>query len=158
MVTRVFIHGLESSNQGTKSVFFREKYPDMIIPHLTGELPRRMEQLQEALRGKSAIRLVGSSFGGLMGALFAMANETRVDKLILLAPAIHMLESVPYDLKRLSVHTWIYHGKRDEVISLEDVERAAQRYFTNFTLQRVDDDHFLHNSFHTIDWHSLLAQ
>ena len=30
-VTRVFIHGLESSSRGTKGVFFRDRYPDMII-------------------------------------------------------------------------------------------------------------------------------
>jgi pimeloyl-ACP methyl ester carboxylesterase len=157
MLTRVFIHGLESSNKGTKAVFFKERYPDMIIPHFTGELPERMTKLEEWLEGKSGIRLVGSSFGGLMGTLFAMANEGRVDKLILLAPAIHMLESVPYDRKKLSLRTWIYHGRRDEVIPLDKVERAARRYFTNFTFQRVDDDHFLHRSFNTIDWHSLLG-
>ena len=28
MMTKIFIHGLESSNQGTKSLFFRKKYPD----------------------------------------------------------------------------------------------------------------------------------
>ena len=157
MASRIFVHGLESSNKGTKSVFFKERYPDMIIPHFTGELSERMEKLKDVLEGAEAIRLVGSSFGGLMGTLFAMSNESRVDKLILLAPAIHMLESVPYDLKKLSLHTWIYHGNRDEVIPLREVERVAGKYFSNFTFQRVDDDHFLHRSFNTIDWHSLLA-
>ena len=33
--TRVFIHGLESTSQGTKGVYFRERYPDMIINDYT---------------------------------------------------------------------------------------------------------------------------
>ena len=71
MSVRIFIHGLESSNQGTKSIYFRERYPDMIIPHFTGDLKERLDKLGEILSGKSDIRLVGSSFGGLMASLFA---------------------------------------------------------------------------------------
>ncbi|MBW2205163.1 MAG: hypothetical protein JRF52_14135 [Deltaproteobacteria bacterium] len=77
MTHRIFIHGLESSNKGTKAVFFREKYPHMIIPTFTGNLPERMEKLNRILSDKSDIRIVGSSFGGLMAALFAM--ERRMD-------------------------------------------------------------------------------
>ena len=87
MSFKIFIHGLESSNKGTKSVFFKERFPEMIIPHFTGDLQERMGNLDEILEDKSGIRLVGSSFGGLMAAIFAMENEPRVDKLILLAPA-----------------------------------------------------------------------
>ena len=86
---RIFIHGLESSNQGTKSIFFREKFPDMIIPTFTGDLQERMKQLNGVLSGKKKLRLVGSSFGGLMASLFAMENQTFVDKMVLLAPALH---------------------------------------------------------------------
>ncbi len=44
---KIFIHGWESSNQGTKSIFFRERYPDMIIPNFTGNLEQRMEKLDD---------------------------------------------------------------------------------------------------------------
>ena len=60
MPVRIFIHGLESSNRGTKSVYFREKYPGMIIPTFAGNLQERMKQLRKALAGKTDIRLVGS--------------------------------------------------------------------------------------------------
>ena len=63
MVTRIFLHGLESSNQGTKSVFFRENFPDIIIPHFTGDLQQRMARLNEVLSARSEIIMVGSSFG-----------------------------------------------------------------------------------------------
>ncbi|MCP4669532.1 MAG: alpha/beta hydrolase [Deltaproteobacteria bacterium] len=157
MPARIFIHGLESSNKGTKSVFFRDIFPDMIIPHFTGDLWERMEKLGTVLSGKSNIRLVGSSFGGLMAALFAIENESRVEKLILLAPAIHMMETSTYTIKKISVPVHIYHGKNDGVIPLDQVERAAGETFLNLSFHAPDDDHFLHKTFKTIDWVGLLG-
>ncbi|MEE9612091.1 MAG: YqiA/YcfP family alpha/beta fold hydrolase, partial [Desulfatiglandales bacterium] len=103
MSFKIFIHGLESSNKGTKSVFFKQKFPDMIIPHFTGDLQERMGRLNEMLEGESGIRLVGSSFGGLMATIFAMENGPRVDKMILLAPAINLMESTHYHEKKISL-------------------------------------------------------
>ena len=156
MPVRIFIHGLESSNQGTKSVFFRERYPDMIIPHFTGELQKRMEKLREVLSDKSDIMLVGSSFGGLMASLFAMENESKVKKMILLAPAINLIRFVHQNNRIISVPVCIYHGTYDNVIPLAEVEPIAKKTFKNLSLSVVDDDHFLHNTFKTIDWDSLL--
>jgi len=153
---RIFIHGLESSNLGTKSVFFRERFPDMIIPNFIGDLPERMEKLNEVLSGRSEIRMVGSSFGGLMASIFTMGNEPMVDRLILLAPAINMIELADYQLKEISVPVLIYHGTKDNVIPLQSVEQAAEKYFRDLTFNKVDDDHFLHNTFKTIDWDTLL--
>ena len=157
MSVRIFIHGLESSNQGTKAVFFKRKFPDMIIPNFPGNLQERMEKLNEILSEKSGIRLVGSSFGGLMASVFAMENERRVERLILLAPALNLMEFADYQEKEISVPVWIYHGKDDEVIPLKVVERVAKKSFRNLTFHVVDDDHFLHKTFKTIDWHGLLG-
>ena len=154
---RIFIHGLESSNQGTKGVFFKEKFPDMIIPNFPGSLQERMEKLQGILAGKSGIRMVGSSFGGLMAAIFAAEHENRVDKLILLAPALNLMEFSDYHEKKISVPVWMYHGRHDEVISLEAVEGIAKKIFPNLSFHAVDDDHYLHKSFKAIDWESLLS-
>ncbi|MFH1124897.1 MAG: alpha/beta fold hydrolase, partial [Pseudomonadota bacterium] len=149
--------GLESSNQGTKSVFFRERYPDMIIPHFKGSLQERMEELDRVLSDQSAIVLVGSSFGGLMGAIFAMEHESRVKKLVLLAPAINLLDATSYHQKRISVPAWIYHGRNDDVIPLKAVQEVAAKVFADLSFQVVDDDHFLHKTFKTLDWDSLLS-
>lgn len=157
MSVRIFIHGLESSNQGTKAVFFKRKFPDMIIPNFPGNLQERMEKLNEILSEKSGIRLVGSSFGGLMASVFAMENERRVERLILLAPALNLMEFADYQEKEIFVPVWIYHGKDDEVIPLKVVERVAKKSFRNLTFHIVDDDHFLHKTFKTIDWHGLLG-
>lgn len=156
-VCRIFIHGLEGSNKGTKSVFFREKFPDMILPTFTGTLPERLSKLDDVLSGKSDIRIVGSSFGGLMGALFAMENEKRVKNLILLAPAIHIIRSAPVKPRKISLPVSIYHGTKDEVIPFEEVEKAAGDFFTNLAFHKVQDDHFLHGTFKTIHWEGLLA-
>ena len=157
MSYKIFIHGLESSNKGTKSVFFKERFPDMIIPYFTGDLQERMGKLDEILEDKSGIRLVGSSVGGLMAAIFAMENEPRVDKLILLAPAINLMESTQYQEKKIAVPVWIFHGKNDDVIPLKDVETAAKRMFMNLSFHTEDDDHFLHKTFKSIDWDKLLS-
>jgi alpha-beta hydrolase superfamily lysophospholipase len=149
---RIFIHGLESDNKGIKSIFFREHYPDMIIPHFVGELSERMKKLEEVLASYTDITLVGSSFGGLMASLFTMKNEPRVNKLILLAPAINMMELSDYRLIEISTPVSIYHGTRDDVIHLEAVEPIAKKYFRNLTFNKVEDDHFLRNTFPNIDW------
>ncbi len=155
---KIFIHGLESSNQGAKAIYFRGHFPDMVIPHFTGELSERMGRLKDILRGKSGIILVGSSFGGLMASLFAMEDESRVDRLILLAPAINYLESSGYVTKRITTPVRIYHGTRDDVIPLGSAEDAAEKYFSSLIFNRVDDDHFLAGTFEKIDWAMLLEE
>lgn len=154
---RIFLHGLESSNQGTKSIFFRERYPDMVIPSFTGGLKERMEKLEMLLSDKSDIRFVGSSFGGLMATIFVMEHEARVNKMILLAPAINMTLFLPHMDRKVSRPVWVYHGRDDQVIPLAEVERAAKKIFPNLTFNAVDDDHFLHRTFKTIEWDDLLA-
>ena len=157
MSAKIFIHGLESGNQGTKSVFFRERYPDMIIPDFTGDLQKRMEKLNTILLDKSDIILVGSSFGGLMASLFALENEPSIKTMVLLAPAINLAEFAPQKNKKISVPVQVYLGRRDEVIPLAEVEPVVRRTFTDLTLNIVSDDHFLHNTFTTINWEALLA-
>jgi pimeloyl-ACP methyl ester carboxylesterase len=155
--TRIFIHGLESGNQGTKSVYFRGRYPDMIIPHFTGDLDERMENLATALEGKSDVRVVGSSFGGLMAALFALGAPERAHSLVLLAPALNLMDSSMIDGRSIDRPVRVWHGTRDAVIPLDRVRPIAETLFTRLTFHAVDDDHFLHNTFKGIDWDTLLA-
>jgi pimeloyl-ACP methyl ester carboxylesterase len=130
----------------------------MVIPCFTGELPARMDKLNGILEGMSNITMVGSSFGGLMASLFAMEEEARIKRLILLAPALNFIDRSGYRTKKLSLPAWIFHGTKDDVIPLPSVEDAAERYFTNLTFNRVDDDHFLHRTFQTIDWPGFLTE
>ncbi len=157
MSLRIFIHGLESNNQGTKAIYFREKFPGMLTPNFPGPMDERMARLREIVSGQNGILLVGSSFGGLMASIFAMENEPSVSKLILLAPAINLMEFTPYRERKTLMPVHIYHGRQDEVIPISDVEEVARQVFSTLTFHAVDDDHYLHKTFNTIDWDSLLT-
>lgn len=157
MVYRIFLHGLESSNQGPKATYFRRRFPDMVTPHFTGPLEARMESLYRLTEDQSGMIIVGSSFGGLMGAIYAMESEERVRRLILLAPAINLPEFQPFRDRILGLPVWVFHGFRDEVIPLEAVRPVAEACFTDLDFREVDDDHVLHNTFETIEWERLLS-
>jgi len=154
---RVFIHGLESSSQGTKAVYFREKFPDMLIEDYTGLLEERMARLRGLLAGKKDLLVVGSSFGGLMAAIYTCENEGSVTRLILLAPALDLPYFSPFTKKRLAIPVWIYHGKEDDVVPPAPVERIARKVFSNLSYHLVDDDHSLHRTFPLMDWDRLLT-
>ncbi|MFH1489533.1 MAG: alpha/beta hydrolase, partial [Pseudomonadota bacterium] len=73
------------------------------------------------------------------------------------APALNLLEHAPGEEKEISIPVWVYHGENDAVIPLKEVETVAGRIFTNLLFHRVDDDHFLHKTFKTIDWDGFLS-
>jgi pimeloyl-ACP methyl ester carboxylesterase len=154
--TRVFIHGLESSSQGTKGAFFRARFPDMIMEDYSGLFHQRMEQLENFLTAKNDLILVGSSFGGLMAASYADLHEERIKKLILLAPALHLDMYKPHMSKKLHVPVDIFHGSRDEVVPLAAVRKIAEQVFADCTFRVLEDDHSLHDTFSELDWDTLL--
>jgi len=156
--TRVFIHGLESTSQGTKGLYFRERYPEMIIEDYTGALEVRMEKLEAVLAGKDKLILVGSSFGGLMAAIYACRHPAKVRRLILLAPAINLEEFEPYAGQALALPVHLYHGRRDDVVPPGEVRAVAERTFRNLTYCFVEDDHSLHDTFQAIPWEELLKK
>ena len=155
--TRVFIHGLESSSQGTKGSFFKEKFPDMIACDFTGAFEERMDKLNNILAGKGDLILVGSSYGGMMACEFSCRMPEKIKKLILLAPALnHMPHEICLDMK-LNFPITIYHGNRDNVIPPGEVYEIARKLFTNLSYHLVPDDHSLHSTFVGLDWDSLLS-
>jgi len=156
MATRVFIHGLESTSKGSKGVFFRERYGDMIIEDFHGTLEQRMDKLNSLLSKKSSLIMVGSSYGGLMAAIYAFNNQERVKKLILLAPTLVFEEFEPYSKKRIDTAVIIYHGEGDDVVPLTPVHEIARKVFKNLTFNMVDDDHVLSRTFKSIDWDKVL--
>lgn len=154
--TKVFIHGLESSSQGTKGIFFRENYPDMIIDDFIGPFEQRMDRLNNLLLKKTDLLLVGSSYGGLMAAVYTFNNKLKVKKLILLAPALNLVEFRPYLKKKLHIPVMIYHGRHDDVVPPESVHDIAQIVFNNLQYHLVEDDHSLHDTFNNMNWDNLL--
>ncbi len=154
----IFIHGQESSSQGTKGRFFRELVPEMVIPDFRGEVSTRMTKLNEILSGKSQITMIGSSLGGLMAALFAFQNQGRLKKLILLAPALNLPEFDPYLSRKLALPVTVFHGMNDELIPAAPIQAIAAKVFANLTFTLLNDDHRLTRTFSTIDWPRLLFE
>ena len=159
--SRVFIHGLESSGQGVKGAFFKEKFPDMIVEDFRGNFEERMDMLNVLLKNKDNLILVGSSYGGLMASVFACRtrNRTRkkIKRLVLLAPALNHMPSEARGRIKLDFPVTIYHGDRDKVVPPGPVYEIARKMFTDLTYHLVDDDHSLHQTFFTILWDELLS-
>ena len=153
----IFIHGQESSSKGSKGVFFRNLFPEMIIPDFKGELSKRMSELYECLADKEDITMIGSSLGGLMAALYAFQNKGKVKKLILLAPAINLDEFSPFLNEQLNIPVFVFHGKEDELIPLQSIQNISEKVFPNLTFTTLDDDHRLSGTFTSIDWPQLIG-
>lgn len=153
----IYLHGLESDSNSGKARQFREWFPGMLTPDFKGSFEERMTQLEPILAGQDGWTLIGSSFGGLMGAVYTCKHPTQVRKLILLAPA---LLREPFgshlDLEPVSVPTVIIHGTLDDVVPLGPVREIAQKLFTNLTYHIVEDDHRLHKTAQEMDWKTIL--
>lgn len=153
----IFVHGLESSGHGFKGRLLRQHFPEILTPDFDGPLQKRMAQLSPLLAGQSGWVIIGSSFGGLMAALFAYRNPRQAKKLILLAPALLHPEFATVSQTPLAVPTVIYHGQRDSVIPLKSVRDLAERVFLELTFHTVDDDHMLHRTVQQIDWAAVVT-
>jgi pimeloyl-ACP methyl ester carboxylesterase len=128
----------------------------MIIEDFRGNLEQRMDKLNDLLSNETSLIMVGSSYGGLMAAIYALNNQEKVKKLVLMAPALISKGFEPYLQKTTDIPVVIYHGEHDDVVPLAPVHNIAQRVFQDLTFHMVDDDHVLSNTFTSIDWEGLL--
>lgn len=155
MTTRVFLHGLDSSGSGTKGTFFSKRFPDMLRPDFTGTLQERLLQLYEITADLRNIIVVGSSFGGLMATCLAIAHPDRVERLILLAPALNFPEfRIPKH--PVEAETILVIGSADVVTPPGIVIPAARASFSNPQITIAEDDHLLHQTYQNLDWDHLL--
>ncbi|MCX5848209.1 MAG: alpha/beta hydrolase [Deltaproteobacteria bacterium] len=152
----VFIHGLESTAQGAKGQYFSQNFPQMIIEDYVGDFTKRMNKLNSLLAGKNDLIIVGSSYGGLMAVQYSMENESRIKKLILLAPALNLPEFKANSYKPLMIPVIIYHGTNDNIVNPKIVKKIALKCFSNLEHHLVEDDHSLHKTFPVLDWEKLL--
>lgn len=153
----IFLHGLESNSQTYKAGLIRRSVPDLIVPDFTGSLWERMQALYPILGDERDWNIIGSSFGGLMGAIFTCQHPNQVRKLVLLAPALMLPEFASFlDIQPVTVPTTVIHGTADDVVPLEEVRQIAQKVFVNLTYHIVDDDHRLHKTAEQLDWEALL--
>lgn len=152
----IFIHGLMGTSQGEKAILLRQIFPGILTPDFVGSLSERMERLEIILAGESHWKIIGSSYGGLMGAIFTCRHPERVEKLVLLAPALTLpefAESLPAPVPTPVI---LYHGSRDEIIPPEPTRLITERIFPNLVFNLVDDGHGLYETVHRLDWRTLL--
>ena len=155
---KLFIHGLLSSGQGFKARLLREIFPDILTPDFPGDLDERMAKLEAILAQGDDHILIGSSFGGLMAALYACAHPDRVKKLILLAPALPYHAFADDPPAPCSVPTIIFHGSQDAIVPLAQTRALAEQVFTNLQFTVVEDDHMLHETVQRLDWKALVGE
>ena len=152
----IFLHGLESNSQGRKTMTFRRYFPEIVIPDFHGNLDQRMEALYPIL-GQETWTIIGSSFGGLMGALFTCQHPDQVRKLVLLAPALPLPDFADHLPDPIDTPTVIIHGTQDTVVPLGPTRSLAEKVFRNLVFQAVDDDHGLYRVTEELDWPALIA-
>jgi pimeloyl-ACP methyl ester carboxylesterase len=95
-----YLHGFASSSQSTKASFLRQRFeeygltlrcPDFNLPDFTSlTVTRMLHQLDAEMSasGRAPATLIGSSLGGALAVLAAASFGGRIDRLVLLAPAV----------------------------------------------------------------------
>lgn len=94
-----YLHGFASSPQSSKAAFFGRKFaergvdlhtPDLNLPDFSSlTITRMLQQVGAAIDAASApVMLIGSSLGGFVAVHAAAQFPARVDRLVLLAPAL----------------------------------------------------------------------
>ena len=152
----IFIHGLESSGQGFKGRLFKKVIPGCLTPDFKGRLEERMKRLIEILKQEFIWIIIGSSYGGFIGVLYALKFPRKVEKLILLAPFLAGPELDLINISPIHLPVIVYHGKNDKIVSLEKSRDIAKQLFTNLTYNIVNEDHLLHNTVKNLDWTKLV--
>ena len=145
----LFLHGLDSSIEGTKAQWFRRHFPGVRLQNYTG-------QLEAQVAGLERLVLVGSSFGGLMAACFALRSPHRCRRLVLLAPALNFVDFHP-PAAPIAVPTLVVTGAHDTVCPPALILPLARASFADLTVRLEDDDHMLHRTFPSLDWPQLLT-
>lgn len=118
----VYLHGFASSPASRKAQYFASQLQgagvEVLVPHLESEGFRNLTvsgQLKviEAVAGTGPVRLIGSSMGGYLAALYASLHPA-VDRMLLLAPAFGFAERWTQRLGEEKMATW----KRDGYLEM----------------------------------------
>lgn len=118
MIRVVYLHGFASSAHSSKAIFFREKLaacgvevvtPDFNEPDFsTLTVTRMLGQVRDAIDRLSPgpVALIGSSLGGFVAVNAAVQYPERIERLVLLAPALDFDGNRLRDLGDRGVDEW----------------------------------------------------
>lgn len=143
----VFLHGLESGPHGGKFQALQQLDPGVIAPDFEGvyDLTARIAIAERELASYDRLVLVGSSFGGLLAALYADRYPDRVAACVLCAPAL-MDDRWPEvaAIAHVPAFTVLLHARQDDIVDIAWSRSFAARH--GLRLVEVDDDHRLSDS------------
>jgi uncharacterized protein len=118
----VYLHGFASSAASTKAAFFASQFarhgiavraPDLNEPDFrTLTMTRMVEQVTALVgaTGSGPVTLIGSSLGAAVAILAASALPDRVDRLVLLAPAVMLARPGHHLLPPDRIDEWRRNG------------------------------------------------
>ena len=162
----IFIHGLESSGKGFKGLYLKKIIPEILTPDFVKFDPKRtlddllntrMAQLNAILSERNLWVIIGSSFGGLMGVLFALQNPKKIKRLILLAPFL-ATKLLKWDNRSpIKKPVIVFHGKNDEIAKFKPSRECAYRLFANLEFNATEDDHNLNQTVEKLNWIDLTS-
>jgi pimeloyl-ACP methyl ester carboxylesterase len=144
-----YLHGFASSPKSTKAAYLGDRFrrhgvtlrcPDFNQPDFaTLTLTRMLEQLDREMADATPATLIGSSLGGTLAILAAATFGERVDRLVLLAPAVMFAKDVHRLLPPARVAEWRRLGRLPFFHYADHAERML-----NFTFY---EDSFRYNPF-----------
>jgi len=119
----IYLHGFASSPESSKARFFAAQFATLgvecVVPALDGGDFRNLTitgQLaiveREAAANTGPVRLIGSSLGGYLSALYAALHPEQVERLVLLAPAFCFGSHYPRELGPATMEAWKNTGVR----------------------------------------------
>jgi pimeloyl-ACP methyl ester carboxylesterase len=116
----VYVHGFASSSKSTKAAYFAERLKghgiDLRCPDFNGPdfrtltMTRMLQQISREIEGASAVTLIGSSLGGTLAILAASRFGPRVQRVVLLAPAVMFARPGHHLLPPERVEEWRVRG------------------------------------------------
>ena len=120
----VYLHGFASSARSSKAAFFAAKLaqrgvtldtPDLNEPDFsTLTVSRMLGQVGDVIdAAASPVALIGSSLGGFVAVQAALQHAGRVDRLVLLAPALDFGANRMRELGGLGLANWQASNKLD---------------------------------------------
>jgi pimeloyl-ACP methyl ester carboxylesterase len=149
----IYLHGFASSPASRKARFFAEKFKSIGVEFVAPQLDegdfrnllistqlRLVESLlsppKDGSTGQeSGIILMGSSLGGYLAALLAAQLPSRIERLVLLAPAFNLYERWRAELGQEKMAAWKHFGEvpvyhygtgREERIGFQFINEASQ--------------------------------
>jgi pimeloyl-ACP methyl ester carboxylesterase len=145
----LYLHGFASSAQSSKAGFFRSRFaecgitievPDFNEPDFsTLTITRMLSQVRRAIDDAAPpepLVLIGSSLGGFVAVQSAVENPRRIDRLVLLAPALDFSGNRVRDLGDRGVDEWratntlnVFHYGYGRLVPVHyELFADAQRY------------------------------